>query len=85
MTDPADRPLWSAARDALLRELLRDSDIEARMSSPQYREAFRLRIGDELHSRFDFSQTTQSPEVIADRLLNTVLDVARHYRTPPKR
>ncbi len=77
--DP-DSPLWSAAKDVLLRELMKTSDIETRLNDQDYRAAFRLQIGDALHARYDFSENTQSPEAIADEILETVIEVARHYR-----
>ncbi|MEO0607771.1 MAG: hypothetical protein AAFY82_06035 [Pseudomonadota bacterium] len=80
MTDRPDGPLWKAAKDVLLRELLKTSDIESRLNDTAYRAEFRLRIGDALHTRYDFSENTQSPEAIADEILETVIEVARHYR-----
>ena len=79
-----DSPLWAAAKDMLLRELMKTSDIESRLTDPAYRAEFRLTIGDALHTRYDFSDNTQSPEAIADEILETVIKVARHYRKAPK-
>ncbi|MEM1150540.1 MAG: hypothetical protein AAGI03_08265 [Pseudomonadota bacterium] len=80
MGSTPDSPLWAAAKDMLLRELLKTSDIETRLTDREYRAEFRLQIGDALHSRYDFSENTQSPEAIAEEILATVIQVARHYR-----
>lgn len=80
MAEPQDSPLWKAAKDLLLRELLKTSDIEDRLKNEAYRAEFRLQIGDALHARYDFSENTQSPEAIADEILQTVIEVAQHYR-----
>ncbi|MEO0817073.1 MAG: hypothetical protein AAFX86_07165 [Pseudomonadota bacterium] len=80
MTASPDSPLWAAAKDMLLRELMKTSDIESRLTDREYRAEFRLQIGDALHSRYDFSDNTQSPEAIAEEILATVIEVARHYR-----
>ncbi|MEM1106068.1 MAG: hypothetical protein AAGH87_06735 [Pseudomonadota bacterium] len=79
MEAPVDSPLWMAAKDTLLRELIKISDIETRLTDSDYRDAFRLRIGDALHTRYDFSGNTQSPEAIAEEILEMVIQVARHY------
>jgi len=84
VTATPDSPLWAAAKDMLLRELMKTSDIETRLTDPQHRAAFRLQIGDALHTRYDFSQNTQSPEAIAEEILETVIEVARHYRKADK-
>lgn len=81
MGEAPDSPLWAAAKDMLLRELIKTSDIETRLTDPDYRAAFRLQIGDGLHTRYDFSDNTQSPEAIADEILETVVEVVRYYRT----
>ncbi|MEO0465874.1 MAG: hypothetical protein AAF216_04980 [Pseudomonadota bacterium] len=77
--DP-ESPLWAAAKDMLLRELMKTSDIERRLTDPGHRAEFRLQIGDALHTRYDFSDNTQSPEAIAEEILETVIEVARYYR-----
>ncbi|MEM9740186.1 MAG: hypothetical protein AAF829_09980 [Pseudomonadota bacterium] len=80
MAASPDTPLWAAAKDMLLRELIKTSDIETRLTDQEYRAEFRLQIGDALHTRYDFSDNTQSPEAIAEEILETVIEVARHYR-----
>jgi len=80
VTATPDSPLWAAAKDMLLRELMKTSDIETRLTDPEYRAAFRLQIGDALHTRYNFSDNTQSPEAIAEEILETVIEVARRYR-----
>ncbi|MEL6569782.1 MAG: hypothetical protein AAFQ22_15310, partial [Pseudomonadota bacterium] len=69
MTASPDSLLWAAAKDMLLRELMKTSDIESRLTDREYRAEFRLQIGDALHSRYDFSDNTQSPEAIAEEIL----------------
>lgn len=83
MSEGRDQRLWSIAKDALLTELLKDSDIDTRLSDKRYRDQFRLAIGDALHDRYDFSENIESPEAIADEILDVVIDVVKHYRKKP--
>ncbi|MEL6323884.1 MAG: hypothetical protein AAGJ29_00430 [Pseudomonadota bacterium] len=80
MSSKQDEALYAVAKDILLRSLLKDSDIHERLNDEEYRAAFRLMIGNALHDRYDFSSNTQSPEAIAEEILDAVIDVIKVYR-----
>ena len=80
MSSGPDDLLYTIAKDVLLRTLVKESDILDRLDDRAYRRDFRLEIGNALHDRYDFSETTQSPEAIAEEILDAVIDVAKSYR-----
>lgn len=79
MASGADDRLYRIAKDVLLRILLKDTDMAEKLNDPEYRSNFRLEIGDALHNRYDFSETVQSPEAIADDLLDAIVDIIKSY------
>ncbi|MEM9667849.1 MAG: hypothetical protein AAF950_02915 [Pseudomonadota bacterium] len=76
---PDDR-LYRIARDVLLRILLKDTELHERLDDPDYRQTFRLKLGDALHNRYDFSDTLQSPEAVAEDILDAIVDIIKAYR-----
>lgn len=80
MADTPDDTLTGIAKEVLLKVLLRDADIHTRLNNAAYRSDFRLEIGNALHDRYDFSDSTESPEAIAEEILDAVITVIDTYR-----